>query len=54
VQIDPDFVPLPERLKAYAREDAIKAAESKVVELPRRPIPIAESRRLIVKAPAAD
>ena len=36
---DPDFVPLPERLKEYQREAAIKAADRNVVELPRRQIP---------------
>jgi hypothetical protein len=30
---DPDFVPLAERLKWYARRDAIEAAEGKVVQL---------------------
>ena len=38
-RIDPDFVPLAERIKAYTRRDAIEAADSKVVELPRRQIP---------------
>ena len=33
---DPDFVPLAERLKAYARRDAIEAANGNVVEMPRR------------------
>jgi hypothetical protein len=33
---DPDFVPLPERIKAYAKRDAIEAADGKVVELPPR------------------
>jgi hypothetical protein len=31
---DPDFVPLVERLKAYAREAAIEAADNEIVELP--------------------
>jgi hypothetical protein len=30
---DPDFVPLAERLKAYARRDQILAAEGKVVQI---------------------
>jgi hypothetical protein len=30
---DPNFVPLAERLKWYARRDAIEAAEGKVVQL---------------------
>jgi hypothetical protein len=30
---DPDFVPLAERLKWYARRDAIEAAEGKVVQI---------------------
>jgi hypothetical protein len=30
---DPGFVPLAERLKWYARRDAIEAAEGKVVQL---------------------
>jgi hypothetical protein len=30
---DPDFVPLAERLKYYARRDAIEAADGKVVQL---------------------
>ena len=33
---DPDFVPLAERLKAYARRDAVEAADSKVLKLPRQ------------------
>jgi hypothetical protein len=33
---DAEFVPLAERLKAYARDDAIKASEGKVVELPKK------------------
>jgi hypothetical protein len=32
---DPEFVPLAERLKAYAKRDAIEAAAGNVVELPR-------------------
>jgi hypothetical protein len=36
---DPDFVPLPERLKEYLREAAIKSADRNVVEPPRRQIP---------------
>jgi hypothetical protein len=31
---DPDFVPLAERLKWYARRDAVDAAEAKIVLLP--------------------
>ena len=31
--LEPDFVPLAERLKAYARRDAIEAGDSKVVKL---------------------
>jgi hypothetical protein len=30
---DPDFVPLAERLKWYARRDAVDAAEGKVVQI---------------------
>jgi hypothetical protein len=36
---DPDFVPLAERLKWYARRDAIEAAEGKVVQLSPRDRP---------------
>jgi hypothetical protein len=32
---DRDFVPLAERLKEYAREDAIEASEGRVIELRR-------------------
>jgi hypothetical protein len=30
---DPDFVPLAERLKWYARRDAVDAAEAKIVQI---------------------
>jgi hypothetical protein len=33
--IDPDFVPLAERLKAYAKRDAEEAEKNNVVKLPR-------------------
>ena len=43
---DPDFVPLAERIKWYMSEDAIEAAEGKVVQILRRRLSVPSSCHL--------